>query len=80
MFLREKGLLDYSLLLVIEQIRGPKKEFNRNIYYSSNGKEAYHMGIIDFLQDWNFTKIVENTVKGIKVNSETLSAVNPRKY
>ena len=42
-----------------------KKEFvgNRHRYLSKCGKYIYHVGIIDYLQDYNFEKKAENFYK-----------------
>jgi len=61
--------MDYSFLLVIETS-------------PSTGEQAYHMGIIDYLQKWNFSKKLEHCFKttihrGIK---DKLSAIPPQPY
>jgi len=61
--------MDYSLLLVVET-------------FPKTGKQAYHFGIIDFLQTWNFSKKLERIWK-ISVNrgiKSKLSAVPPKQY
>ena len=65
-FLQSQGIMDYSLLLVTEQLPVSQSssglshpEFGRNSYSSIDRKEAYHFGIIDYLQDWNMNKKIE---------------------
>ena len=69
-FLRDHGLMDYSLLLVVEQLRGGTVREGRNLYLSRNGEQAIHIGIIDFLQDWSFSKRVEATYKKLKLKKD----------
>jgi hypothetical protein len=45
-FLCSEGLMDYSLLMVIEQLNEPGLP-SRNTLIS--GSQAYHIGVIDFL-------------------------------
>lgn len=89
-FLQSQGIMDYSLLLVTEKLpvshsassglNSPK--FGRNSYLSNDKKEAYHFGIIDYLQDWNINKKVEawykHHLKG--KNKAKISAVPPEPY
>jgi hypothetical protein len=77
-FLREHGLMDYSLLLVIESIKFPVSQSTRNIFASET--QVHHIGIIDFLQDWSFSKKVEALWKGGKHNPKDISAIEPKKY
>jgi hypothetical protein len=63
LFLCGLGFMDYSLLLVIEEVNAPVST-SRNIIKSSCGTFAYHVGIIDYLQKWNFDKKVESWWKG----------------
>ena len=68
-FLASHGLMDYSLLLVVETC-------------PIDGRQSYHMGIIDYLQTWNCSKKMEHCFKttikrGIK---DKLSAVPPPLY
>jgi hypothetical protein len=69
--------MDYSLLLAIEQISSLNSSGSRNIFMSRNGKQAYHIAIIDFLQDWSLTKRLESAWKISKGN---ISAVEPNWY
>jgi len=51
------------------------------MYISQDGKWIYHIGIIDFLQDFNLRKQGENFLK-VKLlgGGEGVSAVPPKKY
>lgn len=63
-FLRQHNLMDYSLLIQIEKVRSlVKKERKRNVIYSQNCDYIYHIGIIDFLQDYSLAKKMETTIK-----------------
>lgn len=62
----------------------PRKDahFGRNSYLSIDGREAYHFGIIDYLQAWNIQKKCEawykSTLKG--KNKHKISAIPPEPY
>lgn len=85
-FLLKHGIMDYSLLLVIEQNPqmaisvsrsfGPTMKFsgdtsvttaqnNRNRVVSADKTQTYHIGIIDFLQLWDWNKYGEAKAKSI---------------
>ena len=85
--------MDYSLLLVIEwaQVRGSLTE-NRNLISNTTTypdgrvfRLNLHVGVIDYLQEWNFDKKVERLLKqalgniqGKKAND--ISAIPPKAY
>jgi hypothetical protein len=46
LFLRSQNLMDYSLLLVVEN---NNHVFSPNSFVSIDGREVYHLGIIDYL-------------------------------
>lgn len=84
-FLKEFELLDYSVYLAVE--RAPKKfdrsqYYGRNVFISSDGREIYHIGLIDYLQLWDSRKFIENCVKSkiLARKNETISAVHPDLY
>ena len=54
----------------------------RNAVLSKDSKELYHIGIIDFLQKWNWFKKGESCYKTqvLRRNKGKLSAVEPDKY
>ena len=75
--------MDYSFLLKSEKFKNTQfYEVNRNCMISSDSKEVYHLGIIDYLQKWNFTKKKEQFAKRVflKQNINKLSAVEPILY
>lgn len=55
----------------------------RHTFLSSNCKYIYHIGLIDYLQDYNLSKIMENRAKTF-INSkgaqELISSIEPRGY
>jgi hypothetical protein len=71
--------MDYSLLLVIEQACAP---LTRNQFLSNDGAEVYHVGIIDFLQVWDWSKRREAFYKTtfMRRNGRLISAVPPGEY
>lgn len=81
-FLRSKGLMDYSLYLTVEKVLSANKlSPNRNRIYSYDGTELYHIGIIDYLQEWNLFKKVESKWKTLwTLNGIEISCVEPNSY
>lgn len=66
-----------------------KKQFdetksNRHTFLSLNCKYIYHLGIIDYLQDYHFEKKMENFAKekvlGRSSANGEISAVHPTRY
>ena len=56
-------------------------EIDRHRFYSSNKKYIYHVGIIDYLQDFNLDKILENKFKTLfRSSNAEISAVEPNRY
>ena len=47
-----------------------------------NGKRVYHFAIIDYLQEWNFSKKAERMMKTVFLGKDgaTLSAIEPQAY
>jgi 1-phosphatidylinositol-4-phosphate 5-kinase len=84
-FLKSHNLMDYSLLLIIEQVKkGSVKagELSRNQFLAKGGDFIYHVGIIDYLQVWSFEKRMEAAFKTnvMKRNGELISATEPKAY
>jgi 1-phosphatidylinositol-4-phosphate 5-kinase len=76
-FLQNQGLMDYSVLLGIYQI--PPVIENR--YMFKDGNQVYSIGVIDILQEYNFSKFSEEKLKKIyKKNSSVLSVAEPNSY
>ena len=58
-----------------------KQSANRNKFLSSCGRFIYHIGIIDYLQDYNMEKKLENFLKYRLLQRGTgISAVPPSEY
>ena len=47
---------------------------------SEDGKYIYHVGIIDYLQDFNLDKYAENKFKSVVDNGSLISCVPPEAY
>ena len=47
---------------------------------SDDGMYLYHLGIIDYLQDFNLNKKGENAFKGLIDDATQISAVHPKAY
>ena len=85
MFLRRHNIMDYSLLLAIEENTGPYASMTTNFsnkYETRNKLGNYHIGIIDWLQQFTFQKKSEmcwkSSVQG--KNKLLLSSVPPDFY
>ena len=96
-FLREANLMDYSLLLIIlnNPLCDEKKNsnpliqsiftecnFKRVIFTSKDEKNIFILGIIDYLQNFNLQKFLENKYKGLLhfKDKNKISAVDPVYY
>ena len=82
--------MDYSLLLVIEERASgdfsteqecDQKQFLNKIL-SQDKQLIYHIGVIDYLQDWNFVKRVENIYKTklLQRDAYQIAAIKPKNY
>ena len=85
LFLEEHNLMDYSLLLAIEsKYRINKKPPSnlRNQIFSNDLSKCYHIGVIDFLQNYNLTKKVERCFKQIIAEDKikSVAAAPPQLY
>ena len=79
--------MDYSLFLVTENLPGDNGKDersldSRNVLIAPDEKEIYHIGIIDYLQEWNLAKKGEVIAKKIfrGVDTKQLSAIQPINY
>ena len=80
-FLMEHNLMDYSLFITVENTVGFSRSVtNRNRIHSSNFAEIYHIGIIDYLQEWNGQKKMERCGKSLWTDPDTISAADPIFY
>ena len=79
--LESSMLMDYSLLLLIEErkfVRGSVSMRNRYFYC---GRYVVCMGIIDYLQAYNTKKKIENKYKKFNLGlGETISSIPPKPY
>ena len=76
--LSRKSLIN---LEYIETLR-EKYKGNKNVYVSPLGY-IYNIGIIDYLQEFDFSKIMENRFKRLRFGSkamEGISAIDPEPY
>jgi hypothetical protein len=93
--LKEVGVMDYSLLLIIIHFPQPDDpdyeyifslfgdpRYARRIVKSKNQKYIYVFGLIDYLQKFNVVKFFENKYKSIVYGNEIkyVSAVDPMIY
>ena len=53
---------------------------SRHTFMSEGGKYIYHIGIIDYLQDFNTDKFLENQYKSMVDDGSQISAVPPQEY
>ena len=98
-FLRDQGIMDYSLLLVTEHcmptfdmshgetsiLLDNTMRFNsrtRNKYTSVDKHFIYHIGVIDFLQQWDINKKLEAKLKEVfkRQDKTQISAIPPIPY
>ena len=94
-FYKSLGLMDYSLLFIIidfpnnidpdykqivDLLEDPK--YKGHVYKSENEQYIYIIGVIDYLQEYNFRKKMEHCLKGIIYGKEKnmISAVEPQYY
>jgi hypothetical protein len=94
-FFKSLRLMDYSLLFIIidfpnsidpdyNQIIGflDDPKYRGHVYKSNDNRFLYIIGIIDYLQEYNFKKKMENCFKGLYYGKEKnmISAVEPNYY
>lgn len=94
-FLKKLNLMDYSILLIVGKF--PSLEDNKydsiielftnpllrqRIYKSRTNKYIYCFGIIDYLQEFNLNKYIENKYKRLlyRSNVKYISAIDPENY
>lgn len=76
--LKDCGMMDYSLLLVIKEGNVSQEE-SRLSFVDLNGYVVV-IGIIDLLQDYSFSKQGEKAVKSLFNDSKEVSSVDPEQY
>jgi hypothetical protein len=74
--LKRYGIMDYSLLLVIYDV---KPELSNRYTISSTSDYTYSLGIIDIFQQFNFRKKTEAEFKKV-ISSDRASAIDPISY
>jgi 1-phosphatidylinositol-4-phosphate 5-kinase len=80
-FLRNHGIMDYSLLLGISTKVPAGEDTSRDAFVSADGKRVYYMGLIDILQTWDNSKKGEKFLKTLKgAAADLLSASPPDPY
>eukprot|EP01052_Picozoa_sp_SAG31_P008354 SAG31_NODE_420_length_15868_cov_11.896823_8_plen_2386_part_00 len=90
-FLRDHGLIDYSLLVGIHfKQKGSTIDYGGNhIPSRDNANEVYYIGIIDFLIKYHMKKKMEGNIRGAMVNMKNknkdmkfsaLSVTHPDEY
>lgn len=77
--LKECGVTDYSLILAIYSKSFNEKVLGRNVIIADDGTR-FCIGIIDILQEYNFTKASEKMIKSIFEKEELISAAEPEDY
>lgn len=92
--LSDLDLMDYSLLLIIvdnsDYEEDPKtnielnlmlenSKLTRKLFISENKKYLYILGVIDYLQKYNFKKAIEHKIKKI-IHDDRASAVDSKLY
>ena len=81
LFLKRFNIMDYSLFIVIEKKEGDIESQRPNEFLSNDGSEIYHIGIIDYLQEWNQGKRNERMCKMfLGKDVKQISAINPIEY
>lgn len=74
-FLKAEGLMDYSLLVAQKEGSSEKDSCSyRHAMVSSDGTQEVttYISIIDYLQRWNFSKVVANAIKVLERNKATI--------
>merc|ERR1711862_734822 len=80
-WLKSQDLMDYSLLVAVKE--GPRGSFNEPKRFpyqesllrpSDDGTQevAINVGVIDYLQKWNFSKVIANMIKVFERNKATI--------
>ena len=78
-FLRDCGVIDYSILLGIYVKRIDEKLSRKPLPIAEDGTQ-FTLGIIDIFQEYNFLKASEKTIKTIFNKKEDISIATPLDY
>ena len=82
-FLRERNLMDYSLLIGIGLVaENPDAIASQSPHsvVSADGILVFFIGVIDYLQDYNSKKKMAHAIKAIYNDADQLSTVPAREY
>ncbi|KAM3137825.1 hypothetical protein pb186bvf_010068 [Paramecium bursaria] len=80
-FFRSQGLIDYSMI-VFKIINDDEYDYSQGVFQCEDKRYRYHLGIIDYLQEYNVQKKVEKfSKKLIRLNQNLdTSSQDPQKY
>lgn len=79
--LEKYSVMDYSLLLLLEERSFLKGSVVQGTNFFKFGKYLVFIGLIDFLQTFNMKKKIEQGYKVLKVsNADEVSAIAPKPY
>ena len=80
-FLEGCKIVDYSLLCgVRDSVEGEVLAGCDSGRVSTNGSEVYYIGIVDILQGYTASKVLETCLKGVVVKEDEISVIPPTKY
>jgi 1-phosphatidylinositol-4-phosphate 5-kinase len=80
-FLEKYLIMDYSLLVMVENVRSLKSSLIDKTFIACHGKFLVFAGVIDFLQIYNIQKKLEHRYKKLKnQDSVQLSSIAPGPY
>ena len=76
------NLMDYSLFIAVEPLAPgtPAPEPHPNMFLSDDRTEAFHIGVIDVLTEYNVKKQAAHFFKSFMWTDDQLSTVQPRFY
>lgn len=92
-FLKSINVIDYSLLIIVIKLpqsndhkyleiisKMADRTLSIRMFKSEDGNYIYCLGVIDYLQDFNFRKVIESFFKNRIKQSEEASVTNPEAY
>ena len=81
MMLESNCIMDYSMLLLIEELKSIRGSLSQRRNYARCGKYIVCIGIIDYLQAYNTAKKVENRYKSLRISYKGgISSIPPLPY
>ena len=78
--MKHKTLQQRAPELYKELKRTVIKQDSPHVFMSEDGKYIYHVGIIDYLQDYDSSKRIEHWYKSMIDDGNAISCVPPKKY